>query len=104
MITLGGSSCDNIVSKSSAGRNVGDHLGRELLWLHRLEGLLGPNVGDHFGRELLRLHYLGELLVLAEVALGSSSCGCIVSRSCRGRIVGDHIGRELLRQHRLGEM
>jgi hypothetical protein len=66
---------------------------------------MGQNVGDHIGRELLRLHYLGELLWgLAEVALGSSSCGCIVSRSCRGRIVGDHIGRELLRQHRLEEM
>ena len=45
------------------GRIEGDHIGRELLRLRRLEECNGPqNLGDHIGRGLLRLHRLEELM------------------------------------------
>ena len=39
VITLGVNSCDCVVSKSALGHKIGDHIGRGLLLLHRLEQL-----------------------------------------------------------------
>ena len=68
---------------------------REHLRLHLSTLCNGPIVGDHIGRELLRLHRVEGLqwAELSVITLGESSCDSIVSKSVMGRIDGDHIGR-----------
>ena len=89
------------------GRIVGDHLGRELLRLHRLEELPwadSPRISVRKTRAELQRNSDPERDELQR----NSDPKTLRSTSSRGvamgRTEGDHIGRKLMRLHRLEEL